>query len=55
MRKLLPWERTVIKRLGVTDPVRAKRLIDHLTKNTIIVDGRLATVKGKENERRANV
>lgn len=55
MRKLLPWERTIIKRLGVTDPVRAKRLIDHLTKNTIIVGGRLATAKGKENGRENRV
>jgi hypothetical protein len=55
MRKLLAWEKTVIKRLGVTDPVNAKRLIDHLTKNTTIVGGRLVTVKEKDNERKANV
>lgn len=44
-RELLPWEKTVIARLGVTDPERAKKLIKNLTENTAIVGGKLVTVK----------
>lgn len=44
-RELLPWEKTVIARLGVTDPEKAKQLIQTLTEKTAIVGGRLVTVK----------
>lgn len=48
MRELLPWEETVIKRLGVTDPERARQLLHKLTEDTQIVGGRLVTLPNKE-------
>lgn len=45
MRELLPWEKTVVARLGVTDPERAKKLIQDLIHNTHIIGGRLVRIK----------
>lgn len=48
MRELLPWEKTVVTRLGVTDPERAKKLMHDLRCNTIILEGRLHRIRPKE-------
>lgn len=46
-RDLTQAEREIVKRLGVTDPDRAQRLLKDLTENTDIVEGRLVRVKSK--------
>ena len=44
-RELLPWEKTVVRHLAITDPEEAKKVISTLTKETQIIGGRLVTIK----------